>query len=157
MATQVIDIVATTTASPATTYRLVADGATWPTWSPIGSFELERAGTGGVPFGEGVGAIRVFRTPQPVGPATTSREEVVEAVPGERFSYVLLSGLPVRKYRATIELSPAGEGTTIHWRSTFEGAFPGAGLVVRWALGRFIRQVVDGLTAYAPTFEPDGA
>jgi hypothetical protein len=152
-ATQVIDIVRTTTASPSTVYDLVADGSTWPTWSPIGAFELERAGEA-AGRGEGVGAIRVFRTPQPWGGATTSREEVVEAVPDERFSYVMLSGLPIARYRAVIELAPSegGGGTSIHWRSTFQGRF-GLGAAVKWGLGRFIGEVVEGLVAHAAEVE----
>lgn len=31
----------------------------------------------------------------------------------------LLSGLPVRDYRAEVMLRPAGRGTDIRWRSTF--------------------------------------
>ena len=149
VATQVIDIVKATDAPPAAVYALVADGATWPAWSPIADFSLERPGAE-TPVGDGVGAIRVFTTPQPVGPATVSREEVVEAVLDERFAYVMLSGLPLRKYRATIELTPTPSGgTSIHWTSTFEGAFPGAGPFFKWALGRFLRGIVDNLAARA--------
>ena len=150
-ATQVIDIVRTTTASPSTVYGLVADGSTWPTWSPIGEFELERAGEAAA-RGDGVGAIRVFRTPQPWGGATTSREEVVEAVPDKRFSYVMLSGLPITQYRAVIELTPTEGGTSIHWRSTFQGRY-GLGAGVKWGLGRFIAEAVDGLAAHAAEVE----
>ena len=46
MATQVIDRAATTTAAPDVVSTLLADGSTWPEWSPIGSFELLDAGEG---------------------------------------------------------------------------------------------------------------
>ncbi len=85
-------------------------GATWPVWSPIESFELEQEGPDG---GESLGAIRVFRTGR-----ATSREEIVELEPDRRFSYALLSGLPLRGYRADVDLEPRDGGTAIHWHST---------------------------------------
>src|SRR5438067_46868 len=105
-----------TAADAATVFRLLVDGVTWPTWSPLGSFELERAGNppAGADRGEGVGAIRIFRTRRVTG-EVINREEVVEAVPNRRFSYILLSGLPLRDYRADIDLEPVDGGTTIHW------------------------------------------
>jgi hypothetical protein len=48
-----ISIHVDTAASPAAVFRLLADGSTWTTWSPIESFELEQQGD---PPPEGVGA-----------------------------------------------------------------------------------------------------
>jgi hypothetical protein len=76
---------------------------------------------------------------------------VVEVVPGRRFSYALLSGLPLRGYRANVDLTPADGGTTIHWRSSFTPKVPGTGWIFRWALGTFIQRCVDGLAAHAAT------
>src|SRR5690606_12972082 len=42
MAIQDIDVTATTSAPAHAVHALLRDGATWPTWSPLGSFELER-------------------------------------------------------------------------------------------------------------------
>ena len=53
MAEQEISVRAWTPASPAEVYRLLRDGATWPVWSPLDSFELEREGAEG---GESLGA-----------------------------------------------------------------------------------------------------
>jgi hypothetical protein len=153
MRRQDIDVTARSRGGVETVYELLRAGETWPTWSGLGSFELERAvpavaGDGAAESGagaqEGVGAIRVFRT----GPMT-SREEIVELVPGRRFSYVLLSGLPVRGYRADVDLTPTADGTSIRWHSTFEAKLPGTGWFYRWFLGRFIRQTAEGLAAYA--------
>ena len=139
----------TTTADPATVHRLLRAGATWPEWSPLGSFELERAAPGD--DSEGVGAIRVFRTGR-----VASREEIVELVPERRLSHALLSGLPLRDYRADIDLEPGGAGgTRIRWRSTFHAKVPGTGWIYRIALGRFIGRTVDGLVAR--TSARDGA
>jgi hypothetical protein len=136
-----IDVTAHSTADAATVYALLADGATWPTWSPIGSFELERPGA---PAPEGLGAIRVFRTGR-----VTSREELVELVPGRRLSYALLSGLPLRGYRADVDLTPDSTGTRIRWQSRFTPKVPGTGWLYRLMLGRFIQRTADGLAAHA--------
>lgn len=136
-----IDVTAQSTADPDTVYALLADGATWPVWSPIGSFTLEREGTSAR---EGLGAIRVFRTGR-----TVSREELVELVPGRRLSYALLSGLPLVGYRADVDLTPTGTGTRIRWHSTFRPRIPGTGWLYKAVLGRFIQRCADGLARHA--------
>jgi hypothetical protein len=138
---QVIDVTARSRADAHTLYALLADGASWPAWSPIGSFELERPGESDR---EGVGAIRVFRTGR-----VTSRERLVELAPDRRLSYVLLSGLPLRGYRADVDLTPDGAGTEIRWRSTFSAKVLGTGWLYRRILGRFIQRCADGLAARA--------
>jgi hypothetical protein len=143
MGQQVIEHTVTTTGEPATVFELLADGSTWPEWSPIGSFELLEPGDGSP---EGLGAVRLFTTGR-----IKSRERVVERSPNRTFSYVLESGLPLRDYRAVVELSPSGggsgsrNGTTIHWRSTFRPKVPGTGWLYRWQLGNFIGRTVSGL------------
>jgi hypothetical protein len=141
MAEQVIDRTATTAAAPSAVYALLADGSTWPGWSPIGAFELIEPG-GGTP--EGVGAIRLFTTGR-----VKSRERVVERVPGETLAYVLEAGLPLRDYRADITLTPSDGGTSIRWRSTFRAKVPGTGWLYRWRLGSFIGRTVEGLAIAA--------
>jgi hypothetical protein len=143
MARQHIRVEQRAAASPAAVYALLIDGSTWPAWSPIGSFELERSAP---PGREGIGAIRIFRTGR-----VTSREVVVERVPGRRFSYELLSGLAIRDYRADIDLAPDGDGTLIRWHSSFDAKVPGTGGIYRRSLGRFIRDLVTGLAAHAAT------
>ncbi len=46
MALQVIDETATTDSNPASVYQLLADGSTWPDWSPIDAFTLLEPGSG---------------------------------------------------------------------------------------------------------------
>jgi hypothetical protein len=143
---QEIDVRTRSTADPSTVYKLLAEGSTWPEWSPIGSFELQEPGEGAP---EGLNAIRVFRTGR-----TTSVERLVELVPGRRLSYILLQGLPLRDYRADVDLTPAENGgTMIRWHSTFFPKRKGTGWIYRLALGKFIRKCVDGLAAYAATSE----
>jgi hypothetical protein len=141
---QRIDVTARSAADAQTIYQLLADGRTWPTWSPIGSFTPGDPGAQGP---EKVGDIRLFRTGR-----TLSRERLVELVPGRRLSYELLAGLPLRGYRADVDLTPSAEGgTVIHWRSRFTGKVPGTGWLYRWALGRFVQRCADGLAAHAAT------
>ncbi|WP_051426227.1 SRPBCC family protein [Jiangella gansuensis] len=141
MGTQHIDVSATAAAPAADVYALLRDGATWPEWSPIESFELESPGDGG---GEGLGAVRVFRTGR-----IASRERIVELVPDRRFSYVLISGLAIKDYRADIDLAEGTNGTTIRWRSSFRAKVPGTGWLYRRTLTGFIRKCVDGVAARA--------
>jgi hypothetical protein len=141
MGQQEIDERAWAPATPDTVYGLLADGSTWPTWSGIDSFELAEPGDTG---GESLNAVRVFRTGR-----TTSVERLVELVPGRRLSYALLDGLPLRDYRADVDLTPVDGGTMIRWHSTFEAKRPGTGPLYRLVLSRFIRKAVRGLAEYA--------
>lgn len=142
MPVQVIEETARTTGDPQTVYELLADGSTWPSWSPLGSFELLAPGDGSP---EGLGAVRLFTTGR-----HQSRERVVERRPGQSFAYVLEAGLAVRDYKAVITLTPdADGGTTINWRSTFTAKVPGTGGLYRRQLGAFIAQCVEGLAAAA--------
>ena len=141
MALQVIHQTSTTGAEPASVYALLADGSTWPEWSPIDTFTLIEPGAG-IP--EGLGAVRLFTTGR-----HRSRERVVDCRPGEVFSYVLESGLPLRDYKAMITLTPTAGGTSINWHSTFRPKVPGTGWLYRRELGKFIRQTVEGLAVAA--------
>ena len=122
-------------------FKLLIDGNTWPRWSPIEAFELERPGD---PPPEGVGAIRVFRRGR-----TTGRDEIVEVVPARRLSYRSLSGLPVRDYRAHVDLEPDGDGTAIRWEASFAPKLPGTGRLLERGLRRFICECAAGLAAHA--------
>ncbi|MEV4758326.1 SRPBCC family protein [Micromonospora sp. NPDC049559] len=139
MARQHIDVRVRSKASPTTIYGYLVDGESWPRWSPIGSFTLQQPGP---TEREGVGAIRIFRTGR-----VTSCERVIERVPDRRFSYELLSGLPLRGYRADVDLTPTPDGTEIRWHSSFDAKVPGTGWFYRRVLTRFIRHTAEGLAA----------
>jgi hypothetical protein len=134
---QTIDITTTTTGAPGAVYALLADGASWPGWSPIDSFELEREG---VDEPEGVGAVRVFRNGRVVG-----RDTIAELVEDRRLAYTHVSSLPVKDYRASVDLEPGAAGTRIRWQASFVPTVPGTGPLLRRALGRFLRQCAEGL------------
>ena len=141
MGRQRIEHRATTSADPATVYGLLREGATWPTWSPIESVELEREGADEP---EGVGAVRVLRSGK-----VTGRDTIAELVPDRRFAYTHESSLPVKNYRGEVDLTPVEGGTEICWVSAFDPKIPGTGRVIRRALDGFIKAVTDGLAEHA--------
>ena len=138
---QRVEIEVFTPADAAAVYALLRDGASWPTWSPIELFTLERAG---MDEPEGIGAIRVFRKGRVNG-----RDLITELVPGRRFGYRHFSGIPVRDYRGEIDLEPDAGGTRIRWGISFVPRWAGTGWLLRAGLGRFISQCAEGLAAHA--------
>jgi hypothetical protein len=136
-----IDAAAHSSAAADVVYALLRDGATWPRWTTIDSFELEREATDEP---EGVGAVRVFRSGR-----YTIREQVLELVPARRFSYGVLSGLPVRDYRADIDLAPSEGGTAIRWRTTFASTLPGMGWLIRRRFAALTERFAHGLATHA--------
>ncbi len=136
-----IEVTQHSAAAPTSLFALLINGETWPRWSPIEAFELERAGD---PLPEGVGAIRAFRRGRTIG-----RDEIVEVVPDRRLSYRSLSGLPVRDYRAHVDLDPDGDGTAIRWEASFAPKVFGAGWLLERGLRRFLEQCARGLAEHA--------
>jgi hypothetical protein len=141
MARQRIEHRATTAAGPATVYALLRAGATWPEWSPIESFELERPGA---EEPEGVGAVRVLRSGR-----VTGRDTIVELVGDRRFSYTHASSLPVKDYRGDVDLEPVDGGTAIRWVAEFAPKIPGTGPLMRRALDGFVASLASGLAERA--------
>jgi uncharacterized protein YndB with AHSA1/START domain len=132
----------TAEAAPDAVWSLLSDRSTWPSWSPLGSHSGERTGRDGTP--DGLGGIAQFVTGR-----HCVREEIVQREPARRLSYTLLSGLPLRDYRAVVELEPTGAGTRIRWSATFVPQRPGTGWLYRLVLTRIFRGMVTGLAAAA--------
>jgi hypothetical protein len=142
MAKQVhFSVEARTAATPAAVYALLADGASWPRWTPFVGFELEREGEAG---GESTGAIRVFTSR-----LITNREELTGLAQDRQISYRSLSGMPIRNHAATVRLTPADGGTLITWDEQFEATRPGTGWYLTRALRRFVQKCADGLATQA--------
>jgi uncharacterized protein YndB with AHSA1/START domain len=141
MGRQHVEATAWSPAPPPAVYALLVDGATWPTWSGHDAAELIERGQGD---GDGVGAIRVLHRGR-----TRSREKIVELVTDRRLGYTLLAGLPLRDYRANVDLTPEGDGTAIRWSSSFRSKVPGTGPIFRWALNRFMATATTSLAARA--------
>jgi hypothetical protein len=138
-----IDLTATSTASVDAVYALLADGNTWPRWTTIESYELE-AGSG--PTADGIGEIRIYKRGRTIG-----RDEIVELVPGRRFAYRALSGLPTRDYFGQVDLEPTPTGSRVRWRASFFPKIPGTGKLMQTGIRRFLDECVHGLAQYAAT------
>ena len=141
MGRQQVEATGWSAAPPAAVYGLLVDGATWPTWSGHDAAELVERGEGD---GDGVGAVRVLHRGR-----MRSRERIVELVPERRLGYVLLAGLPLRDYRANVDLTPERGGTAIRWSSDFAAKVPGTGAIFRLALTKFMTAATEGLAARA--------
>jgi hypothetical protein len=140
---KVIHREAVSEASPTTVYRFLGDSATWPDWTPIERFELT------VPEGPDRPEERTFTTGR-----ITVHERVVEKVGDTRLSYELLGGLPLRDYRAVIDLTPTADGGThLTWHTTFSPKVVGTGWLYRRALDRATRDFVEGLARHAQEAE----
>jgi len=135
-------------APPEVVFDAVHDAAQWPSWTRFDAYVCERPGS---PDPDGVGTIRNFHRGKAV-----SREEVVVSSAPEHFAYELLSGLPLEGYRADVHFRPERGGTALQWRSTFRPKVPGTGWIYRFALQRFIGQVVGDLATYAASRESNG-
>jgi hypothetical protein len=137
-----IDVTAPTEADPGAVYALLREGATWPRWSVIDSFALEREGKDEP---EGVGAVRLLRNGRILG-----HDEITGFTKDRSFSYAHTSSLPVRDYRGEVTLTPVdGGGTTIHWRVSYFPKYFGTGWFLRLGLTRFITGMTRGLASYA--------
>jgi hypothetical protein len=137
-----IHVTAHTAASRSAVFALLADGESWPRWSPIEAFELEQAGE---PPPEGVGAIRRFRRGR-----VTGRDRIVALLPDRRLVYESLSGLPVRDYHAEVELrDDDSAGTAIDWRASFRPKLPLTGWLLERGLRKFLGDCASGLAGAA--------
>lgn len=143
MARQHVEATAWSAAPPAAVYALLVDGASWPTWSGHDAVDIVERGEG-ESEGDGVGAVRVLHRGR-----MRSRERIVELVPDRRLGYELLAGLPLRDYRADVDLTPERGGTAIRWSSDFVSKVPGMGGIYRWALTRFMATAADNLATRA--------
>lgn len=123
----------TSAASPEAVFALLEAGDRWAQWAgpvvPRSRWEVP-----GEPVG-GVGAVRRLG----VGPLS-SRERIVEHVPGQRLGYVVEGPAPMRDYRAVVELAPRPDGgTDIRWSASFEPVVPGTGGVLLVLLRGIVR------------------
>jgi hypothetical protein len=139
---------ATSSAGPHAVFAVLADATRWRDWAGwfVRESSWEREGT---PPPGGVGAIKRLGS-KPF----FSREETVEYDPPTHYAYRILSGQPVRSYRADVELTPVDGGTHIRWSSRFEPSVPGTGPFMRWYLGRIVAGLTRRLAAHASESAP---
>jgi uncharacterized protein YndB with AHSA1/START domain len=122
-------------------FELLTDHRGYADLTHLRRVELEREGD---PPPNGAGAIRVLHA---VGPPL--REEVLVYRPPSRYSYKVLSGLPVRDQVGTVELTPAGEGTSVVYAVRMNPTLPVLGGAVVAAVRQGIKQFLNGVAAEA--------
>ena len=126
-------------APPEIVFEVLTDHRRYPEITPVRRATLEREGE---PAPNGVGAIRVLTA---VGPPM--REEVIDYEPSTRFSYKLLSGLPLRDHVGTVALTPEGGGTKVVYAVRTTPTVPIAGGAVVGAVKLGIKQLLNGVSA----------
>lgn len=124
-----------------TVFDVLTDHRGYAKLTPLRKSELEREGE---PDPNGVGAIRVLSA---VGPPM--REEVIAYERPQRFSYTVLSGLPVRDHVGTVSLEPAGNGTKVTYALRTTPTVPLAGGAVVAVIKQAVKQLLGGVSAEA--------
>ncbi|HEY1285341.1 MAG TPA: SRPBCC family protein [Solirubrobacterales bacterium] len=128
-------------APPEIVFDVLTDHRGYASITPVRRAELEREGE---PAPNGVGAIRVLRS---VGPPL--REEVIAYERPARFSYAVLSGLPVRDHVGTVALEPNGTGTRVTYAVKAIPTVPVVGPVVVAAIRQGVLRLLDGVSGEA--------
>jgi uncharacterized protein YndB with AHSA1/START domain len=119
-------------------FEVLTDHAKYSELTPLRKSELERQGETDP---NGVGAIRKLTV---VGPPM--REEVIAYDAPSRFSYTVLSGLPVRDHVGTVELTPDGGGTKMVYAVRTHPTLPLVGFAVVAAVKQAIKGLIDGIS-----------
>ncbi len=145
-----ITVTAQSAAPPTMVWALLADIDTWPQWAAFDAATLEHEGAH---ERNGVGAVRRLERG-----GRSTRERVVAFDPPYRLGYELLSGVPVRDYRADVKLAagprPSETGTTITWQASFRGRFPFSPRLVKRKLEAFIADTATRLARAAEVGAP---
>lgn len=126
-------------APPETVFEVLTDHRRYAEITPLRRSELEREGE---PAPNGVGAIRKLTA---IGPPL--REEVVAYDAPRRFSYTLLSGVPVRDHLGTVELTAENGTTKMVYAVRTQPTLPLVGPVVVAVVKQAVKGLVDGVVA----------
>lgn len=126
-------------APPEVVFDVLTDHRRYTEITPLRRAELEREGE---PTPNGLGAIRVLSAV----PGPPMREEVIGYERPDRFSYKILSGLPVRDHVGTVELKEAGGGTELTYAVKTTPTIPLSGPVFMAILKKAIRDLISGVT-----------
>jgi uncharacterized protein YndB with AHSA1/START domain len=126
-------------AAPEVVFDVLTDHRGYAEITRLRKSTLEREGD---PEPDGVGAIRVLVA---VGPPI--REEVVVYERPSRFSYKVLSGLPVRDHVGTVSLEPSEGGTRVTYALKAIPTVPFAGKLVMVGIKRAVTELLDGVVS----------
>jgi uncharacterized protein YndB with AHSA1/START domain len=119
-------------------FEVLTDHARYTELTPLRKAELEREGS---PDPNGMGAIRRLTA---VGPPM--REEVIAFDAPRRFSYTVLSGLPVRDHVGTVELNEESGRTRMVYAVRTQPTLPVVGFAVVAAIKQAIKGLIDGVS-----------
>jgi len=125
-------------APPEIVFDVLTDHRRYTEITSLRKAELEREGE---PEPNSVGAIRVLTVAGP-----PMREEIIAYERPFRFSYTILSGLPVRDHVGTVELEPKDGGTEITYAVKTTPTIPLAGPVFMAVLKKAIRDLIGGVS-----------
>lgn len=128
-------------AAPETVFDVLTDHRRYAELTPLRKSVLEREGE---PAPNGVGSIRKLSA---VGPPL--REETIVYERPSRFSYTLLSGLPVRNHVGTVSLEPNGNGTKVTYAVKTSPTLPIVGGAVVAVVKQGVTQLLNGVSAEA--------
>lgn len=126
-------------APPEVVFDVLTDHRRYAEITRLRKSTLEREGD---PAPDGVGAVRVLAA---VGPPI--REEVVVYERPSRFSYKVLSGLPLRDHLGTVSLEPSDAGTKVTYALKAIPTIPFAGKVVMIGLERAVTELLNGVVS----------
>lgn len=124
-------------APPEVVFDVLTDHRRYAEMTSLRKAELEREGE---PAPNGLGAIRVLTL---VGPPM--REEVIAYERPSRFSYKVLSGLPVRDHVGTVELTPLDQGTQVIYAVHTTPTVPIGGFAVVAGVKQGIKTLLNGV------------
>lgn len=125
-------------APPEIVFDVLTDHRRYNEITAVRKAELEREGE---PAPNGLGAIRVLSVAGP-----PMREEVIAYERPSRFSYKVLSGLPVRDHVGTVELTPLDQGTQVIYAVHTTPTVPLGGFVAMAVLKQAIKSLLSGVT-----------
>ena len=106
-------------ADPHAVWALLEDVNRYKAWGP---WSESRYVEQPVASPHGPGAVRRLRYRNR---RAVTIEPVVEVQARRRLVHDVVSGIPVRNYRATVELTPNADGTDIGWSATFDRTLRG--------------------------------
>jgi uncharacterized protein YndB with AHSA1/START domain len=124
-------------APPEIVFDVLTDHRRYTEITSLRKADLEREGE---PAPNGLGAIRALTLAGP-----PMREEVIAYDRPHRFSYKILSGLPVRDHVGTVELSPVDGGTKVVYAVHTTPTLPLGGFAVVAGIKQGIRTLLGGV------------
>lgn len=136
----------TAKARPAIVWAIISDATQYPLFGPWSSVGY-RNSDGDPPPGA-VGSVYWLKSSRRTYLRyATSVEKILEVDEGRSLAYTVISGIPVRNYRADITLTPVSDGTHIRWAASWD--VTPAGRVVHRTLTVLYPEIVAGLVRLA--------